>query len=151
MSCLHKVARSRETETRVNHLWGKDGTTDELGKIRLKPKKAGVSKRVTRKLAKRREEVGYSGTWPEYWENREQFHNISMSPTSYSVPEKRKCAWEGWFIGQLSLSALCSLNVDSREVNWIIFVEFSGWASSQGYTTFQLLMRQLYFLSAQQL
>ena len=92
MSCLHKVARSRETETRVNHLWGKDGTTDELGKIRLKPKKAGVSKPVTRKLAKRREEVGYSGTWPEYWENREQFHNISMSPTSYSVPEKRKCA-----------------------------------------------------------
>jgi len=59
---------------------------------RVKLKKAGVSKHVARKLGRRRKEVGYSGTWPEYWKNREQFHNLSMSPTSYSVPEKRKCA-----------------------------------------------------------
>lgn len=27
-----KGGKGRETETHVNHLWGKDGTTDELGK-----------------------------------------------------------------------------------------------------------------------
>lgn len=34
-----KGGKGRETETHVNHLWEKDGTTDELGKTRVKLKR----------------------------------------------------------------------------------------------------------------
>lgn len=82
-----------------------------------------------------------------YWKkNREKFYDLLIFPAPYSVPEKRKCAWWEWFIEQLSPSALSSLELDSRQVWWIIFVEFGARASSQGCTTFQSVMRQLCFL-----
>lgn len=65
VSHLHKEqgGKGRETETHVNHLWGKMAL-QIVGKTRVKLKKAAVSKHVTRKLGKRRrKEVGYSGTW----------------------------------------------------------------------------------------
>lgn len=61
-------------------------------KNRVKLKKAGDLNVSLERLSKRVKQAS-SGTWPEYWkEKTEQFHNLSIFPTSYSVPEKRKCA-----------------------------------------------------------
>lgn len=106
----------------------------------MKLKKAAVSKHVTRKLGKRRKEVGYSGTWPEYWKNREQFHNLSMFPTSYSVPREEKMCQRRMIYWAIISFHMYSLNVDSREVDELYLQSSPDRLPPQGYTAFQLLI-----------